>query len=117
MKWLLAMTVFLVGAAAPVYAQSDLRFLQATPITEFKKIDIDLLIKALNQALDNGVDGVPVTWENPSAGNSGSITPAKDPQGRHGCRKARVENRHQTLHNATDAVFCKVDGKWKALSK
>ena len=117
MTWLWVMTVFLAGAVAPVCAQSDLRFLQATPITEFKKVDIDLLMKALNQALDNGMDGVPVTWENPSAGNSGSITPEKDPQGRSGCRKARVENRHKTLHNANEAVFCKIEGKWKALSK
>ncbi len=117
MKWLLLMTAILAGAFAPVYGQSDLRFLRDTPITKFKQADMDLLSKALSQALDNGMDGVPVTWENPSAGNGGSITPMKDPQVRSGCRKARVESRHQKTYNATEAVFCKSNGKWKVLSK
>lgn len=118
MNMKLFLTLVLLGSAATsAQAQSDLRFLHDSPITKFKKADTDLLIKTLNQALDNGADGTPVTWENRSAGNSGSITPSKDPQGRSNCRKARVENRHQAMHNATETIFCKVDGKWKAVSQ
>ncbi|KAA0889958.1 hypothetical protein [Pusillimonas sp. ANT_WB101] len=117
MKWPLILLIFLAGAATPVHAQSGLHFARDAPITRFKQADIELMTKTLNRALDNGPDGVAQTWENPSAGNSGSITPGKDPQGRNDCRKARVENRHKLTQNVTDAVFCKVDGKWKALSK
>ena len=111
------MIVSLAGASSPACGQAGLRFLEDLPITHFKQADIDLLSRALNQALDSGIDGVPVTWENPSAGNSGSITPTKDPQVRSGCRKARVESRHQKSFNTTEAVFRRIDGKWKVLSK
>ena len=107
----------LVGAAASAQAQSNLRFLQNTPISKFKGADTELLTKALNQALDTGEDGVPVTWENSDTGSSGSITPSKDPEGRSNCRKALVKNRHQMLYNATEAVFCKADDKWKLVSQ
>lgn len=117
MKLFLAMTVLLGCVATSAQAQSNLRFLHDSPIAEFKKADTDLLVKTLNRALNEGADGAPVTWENPSAGNSGRITPSKDPEGRSDCRKALVENRHRTMYNATEAVFCKVDGKWKAVSK
>lgn len=113
----LTMMVLLANATTSVHAQSDLRFLDDAPITKFKEVDIKLLTTALNQALDDGTDGTPVTWENRSAGNSGRITPSKDPQGRSNCRKALVENRHKTTHNTTEAVFCKVGDKWKAISK
>lgn len=114
MKWLLITIFFLTGAGS-VSAQG-LNFLQDAPIAKFKQADIDMLLKTLNQALDSGADGVPVTWANPSAGNSGSITPEKGSQVPDGCRKARVESRHKQIHSTSHAVFCKIDGKWKALS-
>jgi hypothetical protein len=111
----MAIMVLLGSAAAPAQAQSDFRFLGDTPITKFKQVDIDLLAKALNQALDNGTDGTLVIWASPNADNSGSITPSRGPQGRTGCRKARVENRHQMLYNTTEAVFTSAPGAWRIL--
>ncbi len=116
-KPFLPMMVLLCCATTSAQAQSNLRFLHDTPITKFKEVDRELLIKTLNQALDNGADGATVAWENSSAGNSGRITPSKDPEGRSACRKARIENRHQTMYNVTEEVFCKVDGKWKVVGK
>lgn len=112
MQRLLISMAFLGSAIAPAQAQSDLRFLKDAPISQFKKADTDLLAKALNQALEHSPDGVPVKWENPSANNSGSITPSKDLKNRSGCRKVHVENRHQALTSETSVVFCKIDGKW-----
>lgn len=116
MKRFLTIMVLLGGVATSVQAQSNLRFLQNTPISKFKGADTELLTKALNQALDNGEDGTPVTWKNNDTGSSGSITPSKDPEGRSNCRKALVKNRHQKLYNATEAVFCKANDKWKLVS-
>ena len=117
MKRFLTIMVLLGGAATSVQAQSNLRFLQDTPISKFKGADTELLTEALNQALDNGEDGIPVTWQNSDTGSSGSITPSKDPEGRSNCRKAHVENRHQKLFNATEVVFCKAYDKWKLVSQ
>lgn len=100
-----------------VFAQSNLGWLKETPITKFGKADVQTVVKTLNQALDSGEDGVPLTWENADAKNSGSVTPSPDPEGRPGCRSARVENRHMTLHNTSDLVFCKVNGKWTPAQK
>lgn len=113
MKRILMTGILLLAATSTVHAQSNLRFLQDTPISKFKKVDTDLMFKTLNEALEKGEDGKAVTWENPKASNSGSITPGKDPKGRNDCRLAKVENRHLTLHSSHDIVFCKVDGKWK----
>lgn len=113
MKRILIAGFVLAATVSTVHAQSNLRFLQDTPISKFKKADTDLMFKTLYQALDTAEDGKPVTWENPKASNSGTITTAKDPQGRADCRLAKVENRHLTLHSTHDVVFCKVDGKWK----
>jgi surface antigen len=105
---------FLVAATtSSVFAQSNLRFLQDTPFSKFKKADTDLMFKTLNQTLDSGADDVAVKWENPGTSNSGTITPSKDSKGRADCRAVVVENQHQTLHSKNDAVFCKKDGKWK----
>jgi len=113
----LTIMILLGSVATSAQAQSGLRFLHDAPITKFNKADTDLLIKTSNQTLDTAADGTPVTWENRSSGSGGHITALKDPQGRSNCRKVRVENRHQTLSNTTEAVFCKVDDKWKVISK
>lgn len=113
MKRFLVAGILMTAAVSSVHAQSNLRFLQDTPISKFKKADTDLMFKTLYQALDTAEDGKAVTWENPKASNSGSITPEKDPQGRADCRLTKVENRHLTLRSTHDVVFCKVGGKWK----
>jgi hypothetical protein len=84
-----------------------------TPITRFEKSDIDLMKKTLSRALESGEDGVAVSWQNPATPASGTVTPAKDPQGRPGCRMAHVENRHRSLRNAGDFIFCKNKGEWR----
>ncbi len=113
MKRLLIAGLLLAVTTASAFAQSNLGFLRDTPLSKFKKVDTDLMLKTLNTALDSGADGVPVTWENPAASNSGTITPSKDPDGRTNCRSASVESRHLTLYTKHDLVFCKKDGKWK----
>jgi hypothetical protein len=97
-----------VAGARPLDIYNSLR---DTPITRFQKADIDLMTKTVNRALSSGEDGVTTTWENPGTPNSGSVTPAKDPKGRPGCKMARIENRHGSLRNAGDYIFCRNKNK------
>ncbi|GGI52841.1 hypothetical protein [Oxalicibacterium solurbis] len=113
----IAAFLILGSVAAASWAQSNFHWLKDEPITKFSKEDQQTSLATLQKALDSGEDGVPVKWENPAASNSGSVTPSPDPKGQAGCRQARIENRHQTLHSSSEAVFCKVDGKWKLRQK
>lgn len=82
-----------------------------TPITRFSSADVDLMTKTVHQTLDTGQDGVAATWENPRTSSSGSVTPAKDPEGRKNCRVARIENRHRALQNSGSYLFCRSKGQ------
>ena len=113
MNRLFTTAAVLGSLAAPALAQSNLGWLRDAPAASFSKADIQLMVDTLHGALDSQADGKPVTWENAAAGNSGSITPAKDPKGRAACRLARIQNRHKAALATTDAVFCKDGGQWK----
>jgi len=113
MNRLFIMAAALGSLAGPAWAQSNLGWLHDAPAASFSKADIKLLVDALHKALDSPTDGTAVTWENPAAGNGGSITPGKDPKGRAGCRLAHIQNRHVATQLTTDIVFCKKGGEWK----
>ena len=106
-----------VAAAALAVASAGARPLNLfnamrdTPITRFNNADVDLMTKTVHGALDTGADGVTVTWENPRTSSSGSVTPAKDPEGRKSCRLARIENRHRALQNSGSYLFCRSKGQ------
>ncbi|MDM0000935.1 hypothetical protein QTI24_20155 [Variovorax sp. J22P240] len=111
MKWvtITAAAAAALGAPLPAAARpwTIYNSLRDTPIVQFKQADIDLMTKTINRALESGEDGVTVKWENPGTPNSGSVTPEKDPKGRAGCRLARIENRHGSMHNAGGYIFCR----------
>ncbi|MBO9513486.1 MAG: hypothetical protein J7549_05150 [Variovorax sp.] len=104
----------LVAAAAALATASALarpmdfyNGMRDSPITRFSKADVDIMTRTISKALDSGEDGVTTTWENPGSRASGSVTPAKDPKGRPGCKLARVENRHGSLQNSGEYIFCR----------
>ncbi|WP_431275309.1 hypothetical protein ACQ858_02715 [Variovorax ureilyticus] len=104
-KWLVAAAAVLAAASAGARPLSNYNAMRDTPITRFSKADVEVMTKTINKALD-GEDGVTTKWEN-GASASGSVTPSKDPKGRPGCKLARVENRHGSLQNAGDYIFCR----------
>jgi len=109
-----AVSVAMLAAASAGARPLDIyNSMRDTPITRFGKSDVDIMKKTLNRALESGEDGVAVSWQNPASPASGTVTPGKDPQGRNGCRMARVENRHGSLRNAGDFIFCKNKGEWR----
>jgi surface antigen len=113
MKRFLVAGILMTAAVSSVHAQSNLRFLQDTPISKFKKADTDLMFKTLYQALDTAEDGKAVTWENPKASNSGSITPEKDPQGTRTCRLSSGQSRESSPDPAQHPRRCVLQSGWQ----
>lgn len=108
MAIVVAMLAAVPAMARPLDIYNGMRDL---PITHFKKVDIDLMTKTVNRTMDSGEDGVTVKWESPGTPNSGSVTPLKDPQGRAGCRLARIENSHGSLQNTATYILCRNQDK------
>lgn len=109
---LLAAVLILLGSFSAGARPLDLmNAMRDTPITRFNAADVDLMTKTVHDTLDTGADGVAVTWDNPRTSSSGSVTPAKDPEGRKNCRVARIENRHRALQNSGSYVFCRSQGR------
>ncbi|SEA95577.1 hypothetical protein SAMN05444680_104552 [Variovorax sp. YR216] len=104
-RWLVAAAAALVTMSADARPMDFYNGIRDQPITRFSKADVDVMTKTINKALD-GEDGVTTKWESGSNA-SGSVTPSKDPKGRPGCKLARVENRHGSLQNAGDYIFCR----------
>jgi surface antigen len=104
----LAMLAAVPAMARPLDIYNGMRDL---PISHFKQADIDLMTQTVNRTMDSGADGVTVKWESPGTTNSGSVTPAKDPQGRAGCRLARIENSHGSLQNTATYLLCRNQDK------
>jgi len=108
--------VGLMGAAAlPVFALPWTNFapMRDTPITRFSPADTKLMTETVYRTLSSGEDGVAASWSNPATSSGGTVTPAKDPKGRAGCRLAQVENHFRSMRGEGAYIFCKSDGKTK----
>ena len=98
---------------APVWGFNTL-FLRDAPVAYFSAKDWTLFMDTLNQALNDGADGVTSRWENPSTGSRGEITPL-DRRETNGttCRNTRVVTSSQGLTARSDYLLCRAaDGEW-----
>ena len=111
--WVVAGVALLAAASAAARPLNLANAMRDTPITRFNGADIDLMTQTVHGALDTGADGVAVSWDNPRTSSSGSVTPGKDPEDRKNCRSARIENRHRSLQNSANYVFCRSKGQPK----
>ena len=76
------------------YAKSaNLRFLDYSPARYFTDKDWEMGKVKAREALDNGEDGVTVSWDNPDSKNSGQYTPMDTTtvDGK-ACRSLRIEH-------------------------
>jgi len=89
-------------------------FLRDTPVVYFSDKDWTLFMDTLNRALNDGEDGVTSSWENPSTGSRGEITPL-DRRVTNGttCRNTRVVTSSQGLTGRSEYLLCRAaDGEW-----
>ncbi|WP_246797619.1 RT0821/Lpp0805 family surface protein [Burkholderia perseverans] len=106
----------LMAAALGAQAQSNLNFLNDTPITYFSKADVASLTKAVHQARDEGKDGETTEWNN---GNRGvrieaKLTPSTAEQDGHTCREIATEINAKGQSMTLRPRYCKTPaGKWQ----
>ncbi|KVU64238.1 hypothetical protein WK72_20460 [Burkholderia ubonensis] len=105
-----------VAAALPAHAQSNLGFLNDTPITYFSKADVASLTKAVQQARDEGKDGETTTWQN-SGGRTpleAKLTPTTSDKDGKTCREIATDIAAKGQSMTLKPVYCKTAaGKWQ----
>jgi hypothetical protein len=114
-------TRVLAGAACaaamlPAHAQSNLGFLNDTPLTYFSKTDRASLTKAVAQVRDEGKDGETTTWQSNGSGTQidAKLTPSTSETDGKTCREIATEISAKGQSMMLKPVFCKTAaGKWQ----
>ncbi|AJY12963.1 hypothetical protein K6W16_17800 [Burkholderia dolosa] len=104
------------AAALSAHAQSNLGFLNDTPITYFSKADVASLTKAVAHARDEGKDGEPTTWQNTGRRTriDAKLTPATIDKDGKTCREITTEIAAKGQTMTLRPVYCKTAaGKWQ----
>jgi hypothetical protein len=109
----------LAAGACGAFAQSNLNFLNDTPISYFSKADTASLTKAVQQVRDNGKDGETVDWQNDRKGTpiAAKITPSTSEDGGRTCREIVVEISAKGQSMTLKPRFCKTTADKWALQK
>ena len=104
--------------ASHAFAQNML-FLNDAPIQAMTPGDRDLFKQSMDRALNETHDGASLTWENPSTGARGTITPTASWQEQgQACRTLQFDNRVQGRSGRSSFNFCKQgDGSWMIVSQ
>lgn len=95
-----------------------LNMLATTPLSRFNDDDNKLFMAAIDKALTEGSDGVPMTWSNPKTPANGVITPQRSfvADGMK-CRDLLIANTFRTLKGEAEHTFCQNSaGQWKLQS-
>jgi surface antigen len=115
MRIAFALCAFLCLAAGPLQAVNTF-FMDQMPISRMSPEDIDILLKAVNETLDQAPDGTTRRWDSPGTGAGGLLTPRNSYQdeGRD-CRDLELENHAGGMTNRSVIPACRQpDGTWKA---
>lgn len=113
----LVTTVVIAAACAAAHAQSNLGFLQDSPMQRMTREDTALLMKNLNEALDRNADGHTSGWSNPTTGASGTATPLSTfTQKGMKCRETEYTNFAAGFRGGGKHTLCRVSGAWKIVS-
>ena len=93
----------------------NLLFLDDAPISRFNEKDVELMLNALTDALENADNGIEVKWENPETGYHGSITPLNQiTRDGKDCRQVNIRNIAGDFRGSGDYLFCQYeDGEWR----
>lgn len=93
----------------------NLRWLEHAPVRFFSDADWALATAAVDDALANPADGMPVQWTNPDTGHRGSATAlgTLERDGRT-CRELALENEARGMSGRSVFLYCRQpDGEWK----
>ena len=93
----------------------NLLFLRDSPVAEFSEADIEMMIDAFDDAMDNYADGIARSWKNGKSGHFGQITPLdKTQEGDRTCRNVDIENSAGSKTGVSRFKYCKENnGQWQ----
>jgi hypothetical protein len=110
------LTLALVATCTPALTlAANLSFLKNSPVSYFKKQDMDMLTKTAEKVLDSLEPNASGSWSNPKTGNSGEITLAGQFTSTEGlaCKRLRVLNRAKVVEATALHTVCKMpDRGW-----
>jgi surface antigen len=111
----LALCALLWRPAGPLHAVNTF-FMDNMPIARMSSEDIDILLRAVNETLDQAPDGTTRRWDNPDTGAGGLLTPRNSYKDKdRDCRDLEVENHAGGMTNRSVIPACRQpDGTWKA---
>jgi len=109
----------LLAVHASHAAGQNLLFLTDAPIQAMTPADRELFVRSMNRALDQTRDGDSLSWENPSTGARGTITPTSSWQDQgQPCRALQFDNQVKGRSGRSSFSFCKQsDGSWAIVSQ
>ena len=115
MKLLLAAALLLASMAA---SAQFVNMLKGGPAEFFDDSDLRMFLDVARKTLDESGDNQTLSWKNPKTGHGGDLTVLKqfESKGRQ-CKEVRVRNEAQGRKSDMRHNVCKVDGKWRLLSK
>lgn len=89
--------------------------LAASPVSQFNKADNQLFMAAVQKALAEGTDGVPIVWKNDRSPAAGVVTPQKSfVSAGMKCREMLIANTYKTLRGEGVHTFClNAAGQWR----
>ena len=90
-----------------------------SPLTSFEKEDWESLKTELEQVLNQGEDGFPVTWSMRKTGVTGTIVPLNQHKYKGmSCRDTAISVANSNGHTASGHyTLCKTDGQWERIQK
>ena len=110
----LFLALFLASPAHPF----NTKFLDDAPISRFNNKDIEVMLNAVTDALENAEDGTEVAWENSKTGNHGTVTPmnriSRDGMD---CRELDIRNFAGNFSGRAVHLMCKIGNEWKAITE
>lgn len=105
--------VLVTGIAQAQY----LNTLATSPLTRFSEADNKLFMAAIDKALADGADGMPLAWKNEATPATGVVTPEKTyTSAGMKCRDLLIANGYKTLKSEAVHTLCQSSaGQWKLL--
>lgn len=115
MKLLLAAALAFFSTAA---AAQFVNMLKGGPAELFDDTDLRMFLEVARKTLDESGENQTLAWKNPKSGHGGDLTVLKqfESKGRP-CKEVRVRNEAQGRKSDMRHNVCKVDGKWRLVTK
>ena len=103
---------FLMTLTSIGYAQNAL-FLRNSVIAELSATDLDSLLEAISEKLDDVASTESSTWINETGDTTSTLKVTSDYEKNNlNCRRLEIETTQQSQKAVTNYNFCNVDGNW-----